>query len=197
MPLTPNSYMYEKLPIIGSFSYMFGLRRGAARAAAGLVMLTLAGCGSTPMTEGPVPTVPETVVAQVPTLAPAPSPAPAPASPATASTPGTPSPTPAASPTPSTATTATAQAELDVEGLIALLDDDAGRAGPRGEDLLKELERVADRPDRQRIERAIERTREWVDDGDLDPEVAQAALAALEAELAGAPVDDDEDDDDD
>ena len=88
--------------------------------------------------------------------------------------------------------------ELGLDGMIDLIGQDPEAAGERGEDLLDELERVRDKPDRKRIERALDRLREWVDDGDIHPEVADAARVVLtELEPRNDDDTDDEDDDDD
>jgi hypothetical protein len=170
-----------------------------------LAAAVLAGCAGTDgLVEGPVPTVPEPAppdVADVPTLGPA-APAGTPAGPG-APTPDVPTPDAAAgtsaptvaAPSPAGPPPTVAPAALDVAGLVAVLAEDPDRAGPRGRELLRELERVADQPTRQRIDRAVERTRGWLDAGDLDPEVARAALAALD--LARDEQDPDEDGDQD
>ncbi|WP_157965372.1 hypothetical protein [Euzebya rosea] len=88
--------------------------------------------------------------------------------------------------------------ELGLDGMIDLIGQDPEAAGERGEDLLHELERVRDKPDRKRIERALDRLREWDDDGDIHPEVADAARVVLtEIQPRNDDDTDDEDDDDD
>lgn len=69
---------------------------------------------------------------------------------------------------------------LGLDGMIDLLEGSATEAGERGQDLLRELQRVKDKPDRKRLDQARERIGEWVQDGELSPAVAQAALAALD-----------------
>jgi hypothetical protein len=151
--------------------------------------------------EGPVPTVPESVAAAVPTLEPSGAAAPPPDSPAPPSAsaePGSSQP-PIASAAPGPAPTPT-----DVAGIAAIVGEDPDLAGERGRELLAELERVAAKPDdRRRVERALQRTERWREAGQLEPAVADAALVALERALAelgagdGAGRDDDDDDGDD
>lgn len=82
--------------------------------------------------------------------------------------------------------------ELGLEGMIELIGQDPGAAGERGEDLLRELERVRDKPDGKRIERALDRLQDWADDGDIHPDVAEATRVVL-TELEAAPDSDDPD----
>lgn len=183
----------------------------SARAAAVLGALVL-GC-STPVGtvtgEGQVGEMPEattlTPAAATPTAPPAtgptPSAEPAP-EPSPDPTPPRPSPShaEAADPTPVPSTPAQIARALGLDGLIELIGEDPEAAGEEGRDLLRELERVADRPEEDRIDRALERLARWEDD--LDPEVAEAARVVL-TDLRGSTVrpdggrDDDHDDDDD
>ncbi|AXV06538.1 hypothetical protein DVS28_a1847 [Euzebya pacifica] len=82
--------------------------------------------------------------------------------------------------------------ELGLEGMIELIGQDPEAAGERGEDLLRELERVRDKPDDKRIERALDRLRDWADDGDIHPDVAEAIRVVL-TELEAAPDSEDPD----
>jgi hypothetical protein len=82
--------------------------------------------------------------------------------------------------------------ELGLEGMIELIGQDPEAAGERGEDLLRELERVRDKPDGKRIERALDRLRDWADDGDIHPDVAEATRVVL-TELETDPDSDDPD----
>ena len=80
--------------------------------------------------------------------------------------------------------------ELGLDGMIELIGQDPEAAGERGEDLLRELERVRDKPDGKRIERALDRLRDWADDGDIHPDVAEATRVVL-TELEADPDSDD------
>ena len=82
--------------------------------------------------------------------------------------------------------------ELGLEGMIELIGQDPEAAGERGEDLLRELERVRDKPDGKRIERALDRLRDWADDGDIHPDLAEATRVVL-TELEADPDDADPD----
>lgn len=139
--------------------------------------------GDVPSPPAPSPTTPSASPSQTPTAAP--------------STPSSPAAT-GASPLPTEVDPAEAARQIGLDGLIDLLDQDPERAGGRGEDLLDELRRVADRPrDRGRIDRALDRLERW--SGELDGDVARAAEVVL-TDLRGAADqggDDDDDDDDD
>lgn len=177
-------------------------------AAAGLAVVAL-GC-STPVGtvtgEGQVGAMPETTGATTPAPTPTASPSPRP-TPTTPTATADPTPTPTPTPTPSTPTPSfdpmpapstlpELARVLGLDGLIDLLEQDPEAAGERGRDLLRELQRVAQEPERDRIDRALERLDRWAED--LDGEVAEAARLVL-TDLRGsaAPSDGDRDDDDD
>ena len=91
----------------------------------------------------------------------------------------------------------------DLPGLIDLFADDPEAYGESGPDLLDRLEKVeGERGGKQRDEarKARDDIAGWLEDGELDPVVAEAALAALDP-IAGPPgrrdgrVDEDDDDD--
>jgi eukaryotic-like serine/threonine-protein kinase len=112
--------------------------------------------------------------------------APAPTTAPTTTTPTTSAPTP-----PSTLPSS-------LEELIALLAEEPGIAGERGEDLLDRLDDVQRRDgnrQRARAEDALDDIDEWVDDGELDPTFAAAARAVLEP-LASSGSDGSDDDED-
>ncbi|MGI9018803.1 MAG: hypothetical protein ACR2HR_17145 [Euzebya sp.] len=164
--------------------------------AVAVLLLGVGGCASPgQLGEGPVPTVPQAPAPPVPTLPQSPSPL----SPATAGDQGSDPTVPASTPTaaatdaqpvappsagdPFGAVPEDAQAlgrELGVDGLVEVLEPDPEQAGDRGEDLLRELRRVQDRPNRNRIDNALDMIEGWLDHDELNAQVAQAALAALE-----------------
>lgn len=79
--------------------------------------------------------------------------------------------------------------------LVAVMTDDPDRAGERGSDLLDELRRVLDKPQRSRISRALDRLEEWTEEGEIDGEVAVAARDALRRAHDAAVEDSDDDSD--
>lgn len=177
-------------------------------AVAALAVAT-AGCATpvgTVTGEGRVGTMPTTATASATATASvtAPTPTPTPTADPAASPSG---PDPVMSgatiePTPVPSTPAQIARALGLTGLVELIEEDPGAAGERGRDLLRELERVVDRPEEDRIDRALERLARWEDD--LDPEVAEAARVVLtdlrgsdDRPDEGGPDHDDHDDDDD
>jgi eukaryotic-like serine/threonine-protein kinase len=84
----------------------------------------------------------------------------------------------------------------DLPTLITQLEAHPARFGPRQDDLRKDLEKVVnagDDSDKQgrEAQKALERVRDWEDDGELDPRVAAWALMFLEPLAAQADDDDD------
>ncbi|MDQ3738770.1 MAG: serine/threonine protein kinase [Actinomycetota bacterium] len=118
------------------------------------------------------------------TAAPTPPPTAAPTPPPTA----TPSTTPPPTEPPATETPPPLIPELpaDLSGLIDALGADPSALGARGEDLLSELEDVADEDSEDQSKAAAKTIREldkWVRDGELDPGAA-ATIRAVLVELA-------------
>ncbi len=178
--------------------------------AVALVLFLAGGCGQGSTTEGPIPTVPEQVRADVPTLAEGSGTASPPATvPLTPDTPiGPTEDEPVGAPDdPSTEGGFPAQVGPQVPDdvpeqlaplyvVTQLLGQDPDQAGRRGEDLQRELERVLDDPSTRRIDRALERIEGWVDKDELDPDVAAAAVDALETARVAADAEGDDDDED-
>ncbi len=174
-----------------------------------VLVLLLAACGGSATQDGPIVTASEQVQADVPTLADVDDDTVVEGTEAAASDPAPPS--TAGTTAPDTDPDDGADgfpARQDVpedvpDALVTLyrlaqvVGEDPDAAGPKGSDLHKELERVLDRPERRRIDRAVERITRWDDDGEVDGEVAAAALAALDEARAATTPDEDADDEDD
>ena len=148
------------------------------------------------------PSAPETTATPTDPQTPAGPPTADPASPPDTAPPAeTPAPASPAPETPPPAAAAPPRAG-DLPGLIDLLADDPEAYGESGPELLDGLEKVeGERGGKQRDEarKARDDIAGWLEDGELDPVVAQAALAALDP-IAGPPgrrdgrVDEDDDD---
>ena len=84
-----------------------------------------------------------------------------------------PTPAPTAAPPTNPPTTAAALVPRTVEELVALLDGDPGLFGERSDQLRRDLERIADDrgDDPRRASRLLEDAREWVQEGELSPDV--------------------------
>ena len=72
----------------------------------------------------------------------------------------------------------------DIDEFLDILENDPNIVGPRGEDLLEQLDEVLTQR-RGNFEdnknEMTDRIEEWRDDGELDPVVAVAAIAFLDA----------------
>lgn len=170
-----------------------------------LAVLLVAGCAGGGGEAAGIPTAPETALPPPPpplrteqSAQAAPTPVPRPSTTPTATAPPPEAPAPTA-PADVQADPEALGRDIGVAGMVELLAEDPELAGDRGRDLLQELQRIAEgrgRVDR-RIEELYERIPRWVEDGDLDPQIATASLAALEVAYAASPRGDDDDDDDD
>ncbi len=67
----------------------------------------------------------------------------------------------------------------DIDGLIETVAA-ADPGGDKTEDLLDELNELAAEPDDDEVRKLIEEVGKWTDEGELDPELGQAAIAVLE-----------------
>jgi len=87
---------------------------------------------------------------------------------------------------PTTATTLP-QVPQTVDELIALLSTDPEAFGEKGPDLLKELIELRDRPDAsgKRAERLVEHVQEWVEKGELPPDLGTLVQALLAVDQGG------------
>ena len=68
---------------------------------------------------------------------------------------------------------------VDFEDFLRLLDDDPDAVGQRGEDLVKELEKLFEDPPGRRSDRREELRDDivrWSDDDELDPIIAAVAI---------------------
>lgn len=183
---------------------------------AGVVLVT--GCaGPGELAGEAIPTVPDATAPPVPELtiddtAVSPQPAPSPA--ASAQVPSPPDPTvsaPADPPADSPADPPTDPPprpedpeafgrQAGIAGIRDAVASAPDEVGSRGGDLVDELDRVMDRTTRQRIDQASRRIERWAEQGDLDGEVATAALAALDEardDTSRSRGNDDDDDDED
>lgn len=197
-----------------------------ARTGASALLITatlLGGCAGGPdAADTPIPTIPDASAPPVPTLgeglsgptppagttpatASAPTAPPPPAAPAPAATPQAPPAPPAAAPAPGATSPVEVQdpvelgRSLGVGGMAELLTEDPDLAGERGPELLRDLQRIAerDRPDARQIETLFGRIPGWIEDGQLDERIGIAAQAALEQAFQQVQDEDEEEGDDD
>ena len=89
--------------------------------------------------------------------------------------------TPASVTPPSVSTTTTITLPTTIDGLIAALALDPSVAGERGDELLRGLMEVRDRPDPRgkRAEHLAEEISKWMEDGELEPHWGALALRIL------------------
>ncbi|CAN5123040.1 hypothetical protein BH23ACT9_BH23ACT9_33250 [soil metagenome] len=186
-------------------------RGRSALAVAAVAALLLAGCAGGPFGDQPIPTVPEAAPRPVPTLdqllTPAPGPrTPPPPPPAPSGVPAAATPDPLAPadppsdaagvPAPPSDPAAIAR-DLGLQGLLDLLASDPDAIGDRGQQLVRDLERIADRPgDRNRIRQLQDRLDDWLQEDRIDPQVGEVVALVLDQALADAGGDGDDDDDD-
>lgn len=178
------------------------VKRGAAVLTAAALA---AGCGASPLDESPIAVVADQTAPPVPALptemVAAPSAAEQPVAPPA---PVTPEPPPPPNPagagdflTVPVSVPSDVGPELhSVFTLVQVMTHDPGRAGERGDDLLKDLRRVLEEPQRDRIDQALTRIRQWTADQELNGEVAAFARSGLEQARAVTVDDRDGDDDD-
>ncbi|HSI93876.1 MAG TPA: protein kinase [Jiangellaceae bacterium] len=73
-------------------------------------------------------------------------------------------------------------AATDLDRLIALLEDDPGAAGEKGEDLLDDLRELRSEPDDEDARDLVEEIADWMAKGELDTGIGRQAVTVLEQE---------------